>query len=65
MSTGTATSTRAWREGIAKVGVVAPEIFPIDSDAFDCLDTPGADGLGECTVITIVLVGIAFREVGD
>jgi hypothetical protein len=34
-------------------------------DAFDCLDTPGADGLGERTVIMVVLVGITFREVGD
>ena len=42
--------------------------WPIPSTvsyAFDCLDPPGADGLGERAVVMVVLVGVAFGEVGD
>jgi hypothetical protein len=35
------------------------------SDAFECLESSGADGVGEGLVVALVLVGVAPGEVGN
>lgn len=35
------------------------------SDTLDCLEAPGPDCLDELLVVLLVLVGVAFAEVGD
>ena len=35
------------------------------SDAFECLESAGADRFGERVIVLVVLVCVAFGEVGD
>jgi hypothetical protein len=45
-----------------------PDVGPapaLSSDAFDCLESSGADRVGEGLVVAFVLVGVGLGEVGD